>query len=331
MVDYKNIHYAGKQNNIALTTLGLGCLSIGWYRKYMQKEDAVELIHKTLQRGIRFFDTSPLYGALESEWRLGYALESSGVKREDYTIATKTGYDVTGYAPDFTMPPEFPPRFYDYDFTMRSIEGSLKRLRTDYIDIVHIHDADDDEMFQAAMNGAYKALEKLRDQGVIRGIGVGNNYAKRMAAFAKAGDFDAFLCAGRYSLLDHDTFLEEVQELAEQKNIAITAGGTFSSGLASNPYAEAPFFNYLPAEPDMIQKAQAMDQICQKYDATLRDAAAQFPSFNPVVKSIVLGVGSVEHLDSNIESMNKDLPAALWQELKGKGYIHPNAPVPGDK
>lgn len=318
--------YIGKENNIPVSMYGFGALELGWYRKYVQKEDAAELARAAVQEGIRFFDTSTLYGSLRSEWILGYALE--GVKREDYTIATKAGYDMTGYAPDFTMPPEFPPCCYDYDFIMRSVEGSLKRLRTDYIDIVHIHDANDDEQFKAAMDGAYRALSDLRDQGVIRGIGVGNNYANQMAKFAAAGDFDAFLCAGRYSLLDHATFLEEVQELAEQKNIAITVGGAFSSGISADPYAANPNFNYLPAEPAMIQKAQEMDQICQKYGATLRDAAAQFPAFNPVVKSICLGVGSLAHMQENLNSWKKDLPTELWQELQQKGYIHEKAFLP---
>lgn len=308
---------------------GFGALELGWYRKYVQKEDAAELARAAVKEGIRFFDTSTLYGSLRSEWILGYALED--VKREDYTIATKAGYDMTGYAPDFTMPPEFPPCCYDYDFIMRSVEGSLKCLRTDYLDIVHIHDANDDEQFKAAMDGAYRALSDLRDQGVIHGIGVGNNYSNQMAKFAAAGDFDAFLCAGRYSLLDHDTFLDEVQELAEQKNIAITVGGAFSSGIAADPYAEKPHFNYLPAETAMIEKAQSMDKICQKYGVSLRDAAAQFPSFNPVVKSIVLGVGSIAHLDNNLHSFETDIPADLWQELKAEGYINAKAPVPGDK
>ena len=257
MVNYKEKSMAGKNKDITITKLGLGCLEVGWYRKYIQKEDAVELIRECIRQGVTFFDTSTLYGAFRSEWILGLALD--GVNRFDYTIATNAGYDMNGYSPDFTMPPVFPPRCYDYDFIMRSVEGSLKRLNTDYLDIVHIHDADDDEMFAAAMNGAYRALSDLRDQGVIRGIGVGSNYSGQMARFAAEGDFDAFLCAGRYSLLDHDAFLDEVQELAEKKNIAITCGGVYSSGIAADPYAEKANFNYLPATVETRNKAQKID------------------------------------------------------------------------
>ena len=326
---HTDIHYGGRNDQLAFTTLGFGGLEVGWYRKYVQHEDAIALVQEAYNSGVRVFDTSPLYGATRSEWVIGAALKD--VDRSSYVLSSKAGYDVTGYAPDFAIAPNVVPRNYSYDFIMNSVEGSLKRLNTDYLDIVHIHDTEDGEDFKLVMDGAYRALSDLRDQGVIRGIGFGNKYNSQMLNAATAGDFDAFLCACRYSLLDHEDFLNDLQEIVEKKHIAIMAGGVFSSGLASNPYAENPMWDYLPATPEQIKRAQDVDKICKKYNVTLRQAAAQFAIFNPVVKTVVLGCGSSEHFQDNVRTFsNLDIPVDLWQELKHLGYISEKAPVPGD-
>ena len=322
-----DIILGGLDNQLKFNKLSFGGLEIGWWRKYVQKEDAIELVQKAYDMGIRTFDTSTLYGALRSEFIIGDALE--GIDRSTYTLSSKAGYDVTGFAPDFCVAPYVVPTNYSYDFIMRSVEGSLKRLKTDYLDICHIHDTSDEDDYAQVMDGAYRALSDLKKQGVIRAIGAGNKFNNQLKNAAVNGDFDAFLVACRYSLLDHEDFLNEIQPLCEQKNISIMAGGVFSSGLASNPYAPNPVYDYFPASPEMVQKAQNIDQICKKYGVTIRQAAAHFPLFNPMVKTVVLGTGSMKNFLDNYHTMyNLDIPVALWHELKDRGFISSKAFIP---
>lgn len=315
--------YGGINNQIAFTRFGFGSLPIGWYRRYVQQEDAVALVQSAYQNGVRLFDTSPLYGALRAEWILGKAL--NGIDRSTYTLASKVGYDVTGYAPDFVLAPYVIPRNYTYDFTMRSIEGSLKRLNTDYLDIVHIHDTEDGDDWNVIMNGAYRALSELKSQGVIKAIGFGNKYNSQMLRAMQEGEFDAFLCACRYSLLDHSEFLEKIQEQAAKKHIAIVAGGVLSSGIAANPYEERPMMDYVPATQAQIKKARDMDQICRKYGISLLQAALQFPAYNPVVKTVVVGCENIDMLKENQKDFEVEIPKEMWQELQKKGYVNEKA------
>ncbi len=317
----------GKDNQLAFTGYGFGSLSVGWYRRYVQQEDAIALVRRAYDKGVRVFDTSTLYGALRAEWILGAALE--GIDRSTYTLSSKSGYDVTGYAPDFVIAPNVIPRNYSYDFTMRSVEGSLKRLKTDYLDIVHIHDTEPQDDFKEVLNGAYKALAELKEQGVIRGIGFGNKFISELKRASAADvDFDACLCACRYSILDHKDWLDEIQDIVVEKNIAVMDGGCFTSGIAADAYEPVPLWDYMPASFDQIKKAQDIDKICHKYGGTLRQAALQFPTFNPAVKCVVVGTGSIEHLDEDMHDFDATLPVELWKELKELGYIDERAMIP---
>lgn len=324
---HAEIKIGGQQNQLAFTQFGLGGLEVGWWRKYTQQEDAIALVKEAYNEGVRVFDTANLYGATRSEWIYGRALAE--FDRSSYTLSTKVGYDVHGYAPDFVILPNIIPTNFSYDFMMENVEWSLKRLNTDYLDIVHIHDTADTDDFSAVMNGAYKALDELKSQGVVRAIGFGNKYCSQMKLAAENGDFDAFLCACRYSLLDHKLWLDECQEIVEKKNIAIMAGGIYCSGLGANPYGAAPQYDYMPASIEQIKKAQDIDKICRKYGLTIRQVSTVFPRYNPVVKTTVIGTGNIEHQKDNVKQFNEvEVPAALWAELKAGGYIDERAFLP---
>jgi D-threo-aldose 1-dehydrogenase len=322
MTNYRDLTYVGK-NKIPVTKLGLGCLPLGYLYKAVSEEDALKLIRDTHELGINFFDTAILYGATQSERRLGQVLPS--LDRNSFSVATKAGYDVSAYTPDTVLPPNVPPRFFDYDFTMKSVEASLKRLGLDYLDIVHIHDPDD--MFKEAMDGAYKALDKLRSEGTIRAVGAGMNQSAMLTDFANNGDFECFLLAGRYTLLDQSA-LVDLLPVAEKKGIAIIAGGVFNSGLLTNPYSDKPMFNYRPAEKPWIEKAQKIDGVCKEFGIPLMAAALQFPYGHPAIASIVIGAGSVSHLKQNIELLGHKIPAEFWSELKKRGLVDEKAPLP---
>ena len=225
---------------------------------------------------------------------------------------------------------------YSYDAAMRSHEQSLHRLGLPAVDVVLIHDADawthgpeeGPKRYREAMDGAYRALEKLRGEGVIKGIGLGLNDPAYMARYLRDGDFDCILMAGRYSLLEQPA-LAEVLPIAQQKNIGVLLGGVFNSGiLATGPVAGARY-NYTPAPPEIITKVQKIERICQSHGVPLATAAMHFPLGHPAVSSLALGAVQPDEVRRNVSAMTAKVPASLWSDLKAERLLDPSAPVPG--
>jgi D-threo-aldose 1-dehydrogenase len=200
-------------------------------------------------------------------------------------------------------------------------------LGLDRIDILYIHDPDDH--WEAAITGAFPALDRLRAEGVVRAIGAGMNQAEMLARFAREGDFDMFLVAGRYTLLDQAA-LPELLPLCVEKGIAVVIGGVMNSGILADPRPGARF-NYAPAPPELVERAQRIRAVCERHGVPLRAAAIQFPLAHPAVAALVAGVRTVEHLDDYPRLMATPLPEGLWSELRAEGLIDPNAPVPGGR
>jgi D-threo-aldose 1-dehydrogenase len=194
------------RSGLKVTRLGLGCAALGGLYGDAPEAQMLQVVHRALSLGVNFFDTAPLYGYGKSEIRLGKAL--AGVSRDQFVVATKVGrilvpQQIADPSPDplWGDPPPVRPRFdFSYDGVMHSFDESLKRLNLDRIDVLHIHDPDDH--YDEAIRGAYPALDRLRSQGVIRAVSAGMNQSEMLVRFAREGDFDCFLLAGRYSLLE---------------------------------------------------------------------------------------------------------------------------------
>lgn len=291
-------------------------------------EEACATIHCALRLGLTLLDTAPLYGHGLAEARLGSALAT--VPRDAYILATKVGYvvrDVTpaAHACERGPAPE-PPRDYSFDGAMRSASGSLERLRLDRIDILHIHDPEDH--FREAMEGAYRALDQLRAQGVVRAIGAGMNQPGRLVEFALAGDFDCFLLAGRYTLLDQ-AGLQRLLPLCLERGIAIFVGGPFNSGILADPYDANVRFDYEPAAQAWVDKARRIDAVCERHGVPLKAAAIQFPLAHPAVASVLTGARSTAEIEENVRMANLAISPELWAELKAEGLLPEEAPTPG--
>ena len=220
------------RTGLKVNRLGLGGAPLAGLYQGVSDEQAHEVVNTYLDHGLGFFDTAPLYGSGVSETRLGTALSKRD--RDTFVLATKVGRLLV---PDPTrdqdvwsddLPPVGPVFDYSYDGTMRSLEESLERLGLDRVDILHIHDPDNH--YGEALKGSYRALARLRDEGVIRAVGAGMNQAKMLARFAGEGDFDCFLCAGRYTLVDH-TALKRLLPLCEERKISLIIGGPYNSGI----------------------------------------------------------------------------------------------------
>jgi D-threo-aldose 1-dehydrogenase len=327
---------------VRVTRLGLGTAEIAGLYRPVSDDDAVRLVHHAWDAGVRYFDSAPLYGYGNGERRLGLGL--SGRPRDGFAISTKVGrllvprdavpagsvvdrQERDGIDDAFYVgtPPVRPIFDFSRDAVTRSFEESLERLGLDRVDIAYIHDPDDH--WEAAIGGAYPALHALREAGVIGAIGAGMNQAAMLARFAREGDFDVFMVAGRYTLLDQSG-LAELLPLCVEKGISVIGAGIMNSGLLADPKPGA-LFNYVPAPPELIDRARRIRDVCGRHGVGIRAAAIQFPLAHPAVAGIVAGVRSVEHFDDYPRLLREPLPDALWAELRAEGLIAAEAPVPG--
>lgn len=314
--------------------LGFGGAPLGNMFDVVDEETAEAALIAAWNSGMRYFDTAPHYGSGLSEHRFGNVLRR--YPREDFVLSTKVGRLLR---PDATRP-ENPPFIdglpfrvetdYSYDATMRSIEDSCQRLGLAQIDIAFVHDLAADhlgdawtEQFEVARNGAFRALTSLREQGVIRGWGLGVNLTAPCIRALEEADPDLFLLAGRYSLLNQPA-LDRLFPMCGARGVHVVVGGPYNSGLL----AGGRNFEYQEAPPAMVARRDAIAAICGRHGADIRSAALQFCAAHPVVAAIIPGAKRPEKVSENARLMAATVPAALWQELKDEQLIPADAPTP---
>jgi len=312
--------------------LGLGAAPLGNLFAPVSDEEAAATVDAAWEAGIRSFDTAPLYGYGESERRLGAAL--AGRPRDEYVISTKVGRLIRAGAPPspeqlhqgghyYKVSTDRNPVFdYSYDGVMTSVEESLARLGLDRIDLLYIHDPDDH--YREAVAGACLALDSLRSQGVVRAIGVGMNQTAMLAAFAEVADFDYFLVAGRYTLLDQDAD-ERLFSVCADRDIGVVAGGVFNSGVLATPVPGATY-DYLPAAPNVLARAREIERVCGRYDVPLAAAAMQFPARHPVVSAVLVGARTPAEVRTNAQLYATPIPDELWRDLAATGIFRVTNP-----
>jgi D-threo-aldose 1-dehydrogenase len=339
-------HKIGNSGTI-VTAFGLGGTGLGNLYRAVDDQAAHELVTVAYANGIRYFDTAPVYGLGLSELRLGRSL--TALRREDFVLSSKVGYKLVPLRegePTWDLWDQSPPFRHEYDFSydgaMRSIEESLLRLKLDRLDLVAIHDPDEGvgndpgadpyskSHFSEAMEGAYRALHRLRAEGAIGGIGVGINQWQMLTDFAGAGEFDYFLLAGRYTLLEQ-TCLHTLLPLCLERHISVVIGGPFNSGILASGAAESAYYNYVPATPEILARVRLLERCCMDFDISLRAAALQFPLGHPAVASVIPGARSAAELQQNLAALRESIPSAFWDELKSRGLIDLAAPISGVK
>ena len=311
--------------DIELTSIGFGGAPLGNLFEELNETDCFNIIKKSFEMSINLFDTSPLYGYGLSEHRIGNFLKT--IDPNNYYLSTKVGRYLTpqrNYFKEgkFKGHLNFIPNLdYSYDGVMRSFDQSIHRLAVPKIDICLIHDVDRynfgddvDNYFKEAMNGAYKALNDLKEQKVIKAIGVGLNDADICAKFANAGDFDCMLLAGRYTLIDQSA-LDEFFPIAKKNKIGIILGGVFNSGILAKGIGEDVTYWYEKIPLEIKVKYQKISQVCQKYNVPVPAAALQFSYSNQLISSMILGIDRVEQIEQNYEFLNYPIPKELWGDL----------------
>ena len=320
------------RTDLKVSRLGFGGVPLGGLYKDVSEDEAGATVRRALDLGINYFDTAPIYGFGKSEIRLGREL--AHCDRESIVVATKVGYTLV---PDdggrdekvfhrFDNVPAMRPVFdFSYDGIMRTFEGSLHRLNLAHVDILNIHDPDDH--WEEAIDIVYPALHQLRSEGVVRAIGVGMNQAEMLARFAREGEFDCLLLAGRYTLIDH-TGLRELLPICERKGISVIIGGPYNSGILATGARPGATYNYVDALPAVMEKVAAIEAVCGRHHVPLQAAALQFPMAHPAVAAIIPGARSVAEVEENVRLLSLPIPNDFWEELRRLELLPPEAPVP---
>lgn len=331
-------------SDVEVTRLGLGAAALGNLYATVDPADATATVQAALDAGLRYLDVAPVYGLGVAEQRLGDALAAAG--QPDVTLATKVGWRLDPADPaadgDWAIWADAPALRAVMDFSPRavrdSIEGSLRRLGRERVDVLWIHDPDEAASaggqdpnapthLEDAMAGAYPILDELRRAGTIGAIGVGVSDAELLVEFAQAGDFDAFLLANRYTLLEQEP-LHRLLPLCERKGISIVIGGAFNSGILATGAVDGARYDYGPAPQPVLERVRRLEAACARHAVDLPAAALQFPLAHPVVASLIFGARSAREVQDNVRFAAQQIPAAFWSDLRQEGLIDPDAPVP---
>jgi D-threo-aldose 1-dehydrogenase len=314
---------------LRVARFGLGTAPLGGWPEAVPFEQGVATVQRAWDAGVRFYDTAPFYGFGFSERLLGEVL--SAVPRDDFVISTKVGRVLTAEPPSAELrdffkgaDPNTPVFDFSHDGVMRSLESSLDRLKLDRVDIVLIHDPDDHH--DEALDGAFKTLDALRADGTIGAVGVGMNWSEPLARFAREADFDIFLLAGRYTLLEQDS-MDELLPAVDEKGMSIIAGGVYNSGVMADPDTQARY-NYADAPAGIVEKARAIKAVCDTHNVPLRAAASQFPLAHPRVATVAIGSRTPDEVDDNLWMLGWEIPDGLWSDLREQGLIRKDAPTP---
>ncbi len=320
------------QTSLSIDVLGLGCAPLGGNFVDLDYSQAADLVQSARDAGIGYFDTAPWYGFGRSERVVGDILRGS-----DYILSDKVGRLLRPGAvenpSDFGMVDPLPFNVvydYSYDGIMRAFEDNLQRLGLDRIDILLAHDIgvlqhgrENERHFADLTEGGYRAMDELRASGAVKAIGLGVNETQVCLDALKIGDWDAFLLAGRYTLLEQ-TALDALFPACRAAGTTIICGGPFNSGILVG----RDMWNYSKAPADVIEKAKVLGDAAQEYSIPLPAAALQFPLANDLVSSVIPGARNTAELTEIVDWFNTPIPAEFWQSLRERGLLSEGAPTP---
>lgn len=323
------------------TELGFGSAPLGNLYRAIDEQEAHATLEAAWDCGARYFDTAPLYGLGLAETRINHFLRDR--RRNDFLLSTKVGRRLkvvppaarTGIGKFFDTPSRREMYDYTYDGVMRSFEDSLERLGLDRVDILFVHDLDifthgsrpeSDRRIDQFMASGYDAMVELRDAGVIRAFGGGINEWPVCQRLAERGDFDLFLLAGRYTLLEQEA-LETFLPLCEARGIGIVLGGPYNSGILATGPTDSARYNYDVAPEPIREQVRRIAAVCRDHDTPLIAAALQFPLHHPAVVSVIPGGQSAAEVRANANLLDIIVPDELWAALKAEELMRRDAPT----
>ncbi|UJB21422.1 MULTISPECIES: aldo/keto reductase [Lysobacter] len=324
--------------------LGFGTAPLGNMFRDIPEAEAQATVAAAWSDGIRYFDNAPFYGAGLAEMRMGEAL--AGKPRDTYVISTKVGRLILDEVEDigardlgekgdvfkYGLPNKIV-NDYSYDATLRSLNDSLKRLRTDRIDIVWVHDVAQDfygdewlAVFETARKGAFRALHRLREEGVIKAWGLGVNRVEPIELLLDLDEPrpDGFLLAGRYTLLDHSRALQRVMTKVMERGLHIVVGGPYSSGALVG----GPNFEYSPATPVILDKVARIKTLADGYGISMKAAGLHFSLAHPAAAAVIPGASKPERIAEDRAALHEVVPSGFWRDLRSIGLVDAEAPLP---
>ena len=333
-----------KLTDILPSRLGFGAAPLGNMFRAIPEDEGRATVEAAWADGIRYFDTAPFYGAGLAEIRMGAALRDK--PRDQYVISTKVGRLILDEVEELSARdngekgdvfkhgrPNKVVNDYSEDATYRSIEDSLKRLGTDHVDIVFVHEVAQDfyrdewlGVFESARKGAFRALDRMRDEGVIKAWGLGVNRVEPIEILLALDEPkpDAFLLAGRYTLLDHSHALQRALPMVAERGLGIVVGGPYSSGALVG----GPNFEYAPATPEILARVAAIKAIADRHGISMKAAGLQFSLAHPAVGAVIPGASRPGRIAEDSAALAEKIPAAFWQELREARLVDPAAPLP---
>ncbi|PYE40470.1 D-threo-aldose 1-dehydrogenase [Rhizobium sp. PP-F2F-G20b] len=321
--------------DLDLTLLGLGCSQMGNLYRVTPYQDSRDSFDAAWNGGIRYFDTAPFYGYTRSELRLGTMIGER--TREDYVLSTKVGRVMTPDASvgaeenDFVHPLPFRPDFdYSYDGIMRSFDTSRTRLGIWSPDILYVHDIGAVQHHekhahywkQITTGGGFRALDRLRSEGLIKAVGLGVNDAQVIAETLEVFDLDIAMLAGRYTALEQKSLA--VLDICAARGVGIVAAGVFNSGLLVGNRK----FDYEDAPAHLLSRVDALEAKCREAGVSLQAIALQFAAAHPAVVSIVTGARNADQINRNISWFEEDISDTVWQDLATQGVFAEGTPLP---
>ena len=324
------------RTKLQVTTMGLGTATMGGSRIKITQAEGQAIVTAAWDAGVRYVDTAPFYGVGAAEHRVGDALRDKD--RDEWVLSTKVGRllrpktDTTPSSDGRLSPMPFTVEYdYGYDAIMRSVEDSYQRLGLARIDILYVHDIGvyqhgpelNDRYFKQLRESGYKALEELKRSGVVSAIGIGVNEKQVLIDALGFGDWDAFLLAGRYTLLEQAP-LDDLIPLCVERGTSLVIGGPLNSGIL----AGRDTWNYETAPPEIVARVRKIDAVCKAHKVPLPAAALQFPLAHPVVAAVIPGPRNAAEFVENLPLFTMKIPAGLWSDLRTEGLLHPSAPVP---
>jgi D-threo-aldose 1-dehydrogenase len=318
------------RTGLRVSRLGLGLGPIGGLYTAVGSAQAAETVRRAWQRGIRLYDTAPLYGNGLSERRAGAALAE--FDRAELVLSTKVGRVLVpgGHEGEpfwADAPVDVAPVFdFSADGVHRSLTDSLRRLALERVDLLLLHDPD--QHLPQALAEAYPELAALRAAGRVGAIGAGANSAATLAHLVRGteGGLDCVLLAGRYTLLDQ-TGLDDLLPLCLRSGTAVIGAGVFNSGVLADP-RRSPTYNYGPAPAEIVERALEIESICGRHGVAMRAAAIQFPLAHPAVACVLVGARSPAEVDDAVAMLDRPIPSRLWTDLKAAGLLRDEAPTP---
>lgn len=324
-------------NPLGLSSLSFGGAPIGNLYHGVSEDMAAETVERAWRLHVRHFDTAPYYGYGLSETRLGNVLTT--FPRDSFTLSTKVGRlieeaDVNAGQDGFIVNGKRAIFDYSRDGVLRSIEASLKRLQTDHIDILLLHDIGElthrerhSEVLLQALDEALPTMAELRAQGVCRAIGIGVNEEAICLQVMPRFPLDVIMLAGRYTLFEQ-AGSTRVMALAQSKHVVILAAGPYNSGLLGASDAPGQTYDYGPATTAVRARAKQFYDICAATGTDVGAAALQFPLAHPAVASVVCGLRSTNEVDTSVQRLQQHVPVNTWSQLRAAGLIAEQSPVP---